>query len=107
LELHHRRDEVIIAKLVGATDSFIQRPFLYTGFWIGCISGVVAWFIVTIIWLILRQPVEALSDLYGGNYHLKFFTFTDTLKLLTISSLLGVAGSWAAVKCQLQQTKPE
>jgi cell division transport system permease protein len=107
LELHHRRDEVIIAKLVGATDNFIQRPFLYTGFWIGFISGIVAWFIVTIIWLILRQPVETLSELYGGSYHLRFFSFTDTLKLLAISSLLGIVGSWAAVKCQLQQTKPE
>jgi len=69
LELHNRRDEVVIAKLVGATNSFIQRPFLYTGFWIGLISGVSAWFIVTTLMLILRQPVEKLSGLYEGGFH--------------------------------------
>ena len=58
LELYNRRDEVVIAKLVGATNGFIIRPFLYSGFWIGFFSGVMAWFIVTVIMLILKQPVE-------------------------------------------------
>jgi cell division transport system permease protein len=107
LELHNRRDEVVIAKLVGATNSFIQRPFLYTGFWIGFISGVSAWFIVTALMLILRQPVEKLSGLYEGGFHLLFLGFTDTLALIGISSALGVLGSWAVLICQLQYTKPE
>lgn len=106
-ELHNRRDEVIIAKLVGATNGFIQRPFLYSGFWMGFISGVLAWFVVTIMMLILRQPVETLSELYGGNFHLLFFSFTDTLKLLCISSALGVLGSWAVLSYQLKHTLPE
>ena len=107
LELHNRRDEVVIAKLVGATNSFIQRPFLYTGFWIGFISGVSAWFIVTTLMLILRQPVEKLSGLYEGGFHLLFLSFTETLALIGISSALGVLGSWAVLICQLQYTKPE
>lgn len=107
LELHNRRDEVVIAKLVGATNSFIQRPFLYTGFWIGFISGVSAWFIVAALMLILRQPVEKLSGLYGGGFHLLFLSFTETLALIFISSALGVLGSWAVLFCQLQRTKPE
>jgi len=107
LELHNRRDEVVIEKLVGATNSFIQRPFLYTGFWIGFISGVSAWFIVTVLMLILRQPVENLSGLYGGSFHLLFLSVTDTLALITISSVLGVLGSWAVLIYQLQHTKPE
>lgn len=107
LELHNRRDEVVIAKLVGATNSFIQRPFLYTGFWIGFISGVSAWFIVTVLMLILRQPVEKLSGLYEGGFHLLFLNFTETLALIGISSSLGVVGSWAVVMYQLRHTKPE
>jgi cell division transport system permease protein len=107
LELHNRRDEVVIAKLVGATNSFIQRPFLYTGFWIGFISGVSAWFIVTGLMLILRQAVEKLSGLYEGGFHMLFFSFTGTLTLIGISSALGVFGSWAVLKFQLQHTKPE
>ncbi len=107
LELHNRRDEVIIAKLVGATNGFIYRPFLYTGFWIGFFSGVSAWFIVTTIMLILKQPVENLSRLYDGAFHVQFLGFTDTLALLLISSVLGIVGSWIVLHFQLQRLKPE
>ena len=105
LELHARREEVVIAKLVGATNSFIYRPFLYTGFWIGFISGVSAWFIVTTLMLILRQSVETLSDLYGGGLHLVFLSFPETMAMLFIASLLGIFGSWVVLICQLQKTK--
>ena len=107
LELHNRRNEVVIAKLVGATNSFIRRPFLYTGFWIGFISGVSAWFIVTTLMLILRQPVEKLSGLYEGGFHLLFLSFTETLALIGVSSALGVLGSWTVLIFQLKHTKPE
>ena len=107
LELHNRHDEVVIEKLVGATNSFIQRPFLYTGFWIGFLSGVSAWFIVTLLMLILRHSIEKLSGLYGGGFHLLFLSFTQTLALIVISSVLGVLGSWAVLIYQLQHTKPE
>jgi len=107
LELHNRRDEVVIAKLVGATNGFIHRPFLYSGFWIGFFSGVAAWFIVTIIMLILKQPVEKLSGLYDDAFHVLFFGFTETLALLFISSVLGVVGSWIVLHFQLRQLKPE
>ena len=107
LELHNRRDEVVIAKLVGATDGFIQRPFLYSGFWMGFFSGVTAWFIVTVTMLILKQPVERLSGLYDGAFHILFLGFMETLTLLAISSALGVAGSWIVLHFQLQKLKPE
>jgi len=107
LELHNRRDEVVIAKLVGATNGFIHRPFLYSGFWIGFFSGVAAWFIVTIIMLILKYPVEKLSGLYDDAFHVQFLGFTETLALLFISSVLGVVGSWIVLHFQLRQLKPE
>jgi len=107
LELYNRRDEVVIAKLVGATNGFIHRPFLYSGFWIGFFSGVMAWFIVTVIMLILKQPVETLSRLYDGTFHVLFLGFIETLALLLISSVLGVAGSWIVLHFQLKQLKPE
>jgi cell division transport system permease protein len=107
LELQNRKDEVIIAKLVGATNAFISRPFLYTGFWIGFISGISAWFIVAILMLILRQPVEKLSGLYEGDLHLIFLGFTETLALLLIASLLGVLSSWVVLVFQLRHTRPE
>ena len=105
LELHNRRDEIVIEKLVGATNSFIQRPFLYAGFWIGFISSICSWFIVTVLMLILRGSVEKLSSLYGGSFHLLFLTLTDTLVLITISSLLGVLAAWVVLSYQMHSTK--
>ena len=107
LELHNRRDEVIIAKLVGATNAFIQRPFLYCGFWIGFISGVAAWFIVTGMMLILWRSVEKLSGLYGGAFHMLFLNFSETLTLLLISSVLGILGAWGVLIYQLRHTRPD
>lgn len=107
LELYNRRDEVVIAKLVGATNSFICRPFLYSGFWIGFFSGVMAWFIVTTIMLFLKQSVENLSRLYDDTFHVVFLGFTETVSLLLISSVLGVLGAWIVLHFQLRQLKPE
>ena len=107
LELHNRREEVIIAKLVGATNSFIQRPFLYTGFWLGLGSGVAAWLIVTIMMFALQQPIERLSNLYDGVFDVLYLGFTETLTLFFIASFLGVTGSWIVLKYQLRQLKPE
>ncbi|MDP3010311.1 MAG: permease-like cell division protein FtsX [Methylococcales bacterium] len=107
LELNNRRDEVMISKLVGATNGFIRRPFLYTGFWIGFISGISAWFINAILMLILRQPVEKLSGLYEGDLHLVFLSFTETVELLAIASFLGIFSSWAVLIVQLRHTRPE
>lgn len=107
LELHNRRQEIIIAKLVGATNGFIQRPFLYTGFWIGFISGIMGWFIVTAIVLIVWQSVENLSQLYGGGFHIIFLNFAETSALLGVSALLGIAGSWGVLVYQLRHTRPD
>lgn len=107
LELHNRRDEVIIAKLVGATDSFIQRPFLYAGFWLGIGAGVTAWLMVTVMMFVLQQPIDRLSSLYDGVFDVLYLGFGETLTLFFVSALLGITGSWIVLKYQLQQLKPE
>ncbi|MFW5443004.1 MAG: permease-like cell division protein FtsX [Methylococcaceae bacterium] len=107
LELQNRRDEVLIAKLVGATHAFIQRPFLYTGFWLGFCSGLVAWVIVTLMMFILQSPIENLSVLYDGAFGVSYLGFLDTLVLLSIASFLGVLGAWIVLAYQLKQIKPE
>jgi cell division transport system permease protein len=107
LEVHNRKDEIIIAKLVGATNGFIQRPFLYTGFWIGLLSGILAWFLVTVMMLVLRNSVENLSGLYEGGFHLLFFSYLETLYLLASSTLIAVLGSWLVLHFQIRQLQPE
>lgn len=107
LELQNRRDEVVVAKLVGATHAFIKRPFLYCGFWIGLISGILAWFMVTAMLLIVWRGVDNLSQLYGGSFHLLFLDYSETLSLLVIASGLCVLSSWIVLTFQLNQLKAE
>jgi cell division transport system permease protein len=107
LELQNRQDEVFISKLVGATHAFIQRPFLYTGFWLGFIAGFLGWLIMTIMLLILETPVEKLSTLYNSSFDLLFLSFSEFVLLLMISSVLAVVGSWAVLHYQLRQLKPQ
>lgn len=107
LELEGRREEVLISKLVGATYAFIQRPYLYTGFWFGFFAGAVAWLMVTMMMLILKQPVENLFVLYESTYSMVFLGFFESLALLCISALLGVLGAWLVLYYQLKQMKPE
>lgn len=107
LELQNRRDEVLIAKLVGATHSFIQRPFLYTGFWLGFISGIMAWLLVTIMVVILKSPIERLSMLYNGSFEVSYLSFSDTVILLFIASFLSILGAWGVLGYQISQIKPK
>lgn len=107
LELQNRQDEVFISKLVGATHAFIQRPFLYTGFWLGLIAGFSAWLIITIMLLILENPVEKLSALYNGSFELLFLSFSEFILLLMITSALAVIGSGVVLHYQLRQLKPQ
>ena len=107
LELQSRHDEVYISKLVGATNAFIQRPFLYGGFWLGSLSGFLAWIIVSLMLLILENPVERLSSLYNSNFELLFLGFGEFLLMLMLSAGLAVLGSWAVLHYQLRQIKPQ
>jgi len=107
LELHNRQEEIFISKLVGATHAFIQRPFLYTGFWLGFIAGFSAWLIVTIMLLILESPVEKLSSLYNSSFELLYLSFSDFVLMLMLSSCLAVFGAWVVLHYQLRLIKPE
>ena len=107
LELEDSRDEVLISKLVGATHAFIQRPFLYIGFLFGLFAGAIAWIIVTVVMLILKAPMERLSELYDHNYEVLFLNVPESLILLAISSSLGVLGAWMVLHYQLKSIRLE
>ena len=106
LELQNRQDEVYISKLVGATHAFIQRPFLYTGLWLGLVSGFLGWLIVTLMLFIVKTPVETLSSLYNNQFELQFLSFSEFLILLASSAGLAMLGSWVVLNYQLRQLKP-
>ncbi len=107
LAIQNRRDEIEIIKLIGGTDAFIRRPFLYTGFWYGLSGGILSWLLVTLsIWL-LSGPVSQLATLYDSNYSLSSLDLLGSIILLGLSIFLGLAGSWIAVSRHLDAIEPE
>ena len=106
LELQNRKEEVLIAKLVGATHGYIQRPFIYSGFWYGLIAGVCAWILITVIVLLLQHPLEQLSQLYDERLDVRYLNLKETLVLLITSAGLGMLGAWIVLHRQIQQLRP-
>jgi len=107
LAIQNRRKEIVVMKLIGGTDAFIRRPFLYTGFWYGLFGGLIAWLLVSFTILSISNPVEKLTALYQNQFELNNISFTTTLLLLLISILLGLAGSWFAVGRHLREIEPQ
>ncbi|MBS1211927.1 MAG: cell division protein FtsX [Proteobacteria bacterium] len=107
LELQHRQEEIAVTKLMGATDGFIRRPFLYTGLWYGLLGGCGAWLLVCIMVLLLDGPVEELAELYGGHFELEFLTLKDLGLMLVFSAGLGIAGAMAVVAYHLHKLAPK
>jgi len=107
LAIQNRREEIEVIKLIGGTDAFIRRPFLYTGFWYGLSGGLLSWILVTLsIWL-LSGPVNELATLYDSNYSLTSLSGMQSLTLLCLSVSLGLVGSWIAVSRHLQAIEPQ
>lgn len=107
LAIQNRREEIEIIKLIGGTDAFIRRPFLYTGFWYGLSGGILSWLLVTLAIALLDGPVQQLATLYDSHYSLSSLDFSGSLLLLGSSILLGLAGSWLAVNRHLHAIEPE
>jgi len=107
LAIQNRSKEIVVMKLIGGTDAFIRRPFLYTGFWYGLFGGVIAWLLVSFTLLSISSPIEKLSLLYQNQFELSNLSFFATLMLLALSIFLGLIGSWFAVSRHIKEIEPE
>lgn len=106
LAIAARVDEIRVVKLVGGTDAWVRRPFLYTGLWYGMIGGVLSWILLIICWLILRGPVLQMAALYGSSFSLKPLSADAALTLLLGAMLLGWLGAWWSVHRHLKEIEP-
>jgi cell division transport system permease protein len=106
LQILTQRDEIEVSKLIGASDSFIRRPFLYFGSVQGLLGGIAAYLIVTVSLALLNQPLGSLSQLYASQFTLHSLDFGDSLSLLLFSLYLGWLGAWLSVAKHLSQIEP-
>jgi cell division transport system permease protein len=106
LQILTQRDEIEVSKLIGATNSFIRRPFLYFGATQGLLGGIMAWLIITFSLLLLNHQLNALSQLYASQFTLHPLSLGDSISLLLFSMYLGWLGAWLSVARHLSQIEP-
>ncbi|WP_461517544.1 permease-like cell division protein FtsX [Porticoccus sp.] len=107
LAIESRRDEIVVVKLVGGTDSYVRRPLLYTGLWYGLLGGLIAWLLVLLAMLWVAGPVAKLAVLYQTSFQLAGLGMTGLLGLLLSGALLGLIGAWLAVARHLASIEPK
>jgi cell division transport system permease protein len=106
LEIQNRREEIEITKLIGATNGFIRRPFLYAGLWYGVFGALVGSLLVELALLQLLDPVRRLAGLYQSSFRLEVLASSELLYLLLGGACLGLLGAWVAVGRHLSAIEP-
>lgn len=100
-----RRDEILVSRLIGATDRHIRRPFLYLGALQGLFGGLAAGAVLAVAGSILHAPVERLAGLYGSTFHLLPPSGAEIAVVLGLTSLFGWLGAWLSVTRTLHQVE--
>jgi cell division transport system permease protein len=106
LEIESCRPEIVVAKLVGATDTFVRRPFLYAGFWYGLAGGLIANILVASGFHTLSAPVAEITRLYSASFTLQGLDFAGAAGLIAAGAIIGMLGAWLAVGQHLHDMRP-
>ncbi len=106
LDIQNRRAEIEVTKLLGASDGFVRRPFLYTGLWYGLLGSALALVLLGISLWLLGGPIERLAGLYGGRFRPLGIDGGTALAILAGGVLAGLGGAWSAVARHLASIQP-
>ena len=100
------KEEIQTMKLIGATDSFILRPYLYTGMWFGVLGSVSAWIMTALITVLLNSAVDDLAQLYDSHFRLIGLSWDESLLLLIVGTLLGSVAAKLSAQRHLKEIEP-
>jgi len=106
LDIQNRREEIEVTKLIGGTNAFIRRPFLYTGLWYGIGGGLLAWLLTSLSIGLLDNSVTHLASLYNSGFQVQGLSFSEGMSMIGFSCFLGLGGSWIAVGKHLSEIEP-
>lgn len=106
LTLYHRYEEVRILKLIGAADPYIVRPFLYLGAYYGLAGALFAVFLINIVMLYIRIPVNALAAIYQMHYALFGLSFNQSLLLIVLTIIMGLFSAKLSIMRQISSIEP-
>ncbi|MEZ8826682.1 permease-like cell division protein FtsX [Vibrio amylolyticus] len=100
------KDEIQTMKLIGATDSFILRPYFYSGMWFGLLGASFAWILTALITILLNSSVESLAMLYDSHFRLIGLSWDESLLLVMLGLLLGCSAAKVSAKRHLKEIEP-
>jgi len=106
LDIDARRAEIEVIKLVGGSDGFVRRPFLYGGFWYGLGGGLLAWLLVECFVLTLAGPIARVAAAYGSRFAMAGPGLGTSLALLAAGALLGWLGAFVSATRHLRAIEP-
>lgn len=106
LDIENRRDEIEVTKLIGASNAFVRRPFLWTGFWYGLFGGLMALALVYYGLYLLQGPVARLSGLYQGNITVAALSLREAAGIVGVGIFLGLFGSWFTTARHMRRIEP-
>jgi cell division transport system permease protein len=106
LSIMDKKAEIEVMKLVGATDAFIQRPFLYTGIWLGVFGGFLAFVVVELMLWWLQGAIATVTQLYQSDFVLNSLSLREFGYLMLIAVTLGLVGSYIAVRSHIKAIEP-
>jgi len=107
LDVANRADEIQVLNMVGAGNSFIRQPFLYSGFWYGLLGALLALLLLNLSLFYLQRPLESLLDAYGNTFEVSNLGGRGMLYVLLAGGLLGFTGAWVSVRRYLRQFRLE
>lgn len=100
------KEEIQTMKLIGATDSFILRPYLYAGMWFGVLGSISAWIMTALITILLNSAVDDLAQLYDSHFRLIGLSWDESLLLLIVGTLLGSVAAKLSAQRHLKEIEP-
>jgi len=106
LDIQNRREEIEVTKLIGASNAFVRRPFLYSGLWYGLGGGLLALGLIAYGLYALKQPVARLSGLYDSTFTVLSLDWEESLVILGAGVMLGLVGSWVAAARHMRRIEP-
>jgi len=107
LDIQNRREEIEVTKLIGASNAFVRRPFLWSGFWYGLFGGLLALGLVQCGLYLLEQPAARLAGLYQSGVTVLSLTLVESLAILGVGIALGLVGSWFAATRHMRRIEPK
>ena len=106
LDIQNRREEIEVTKLIGASNAFVRRPFLYSGLWYGLGGGLLALALVGYGLYALEAPVTRLAGLYNSPFTVLTLDIGESLLIISAGVFLGLAGSWVAAARHMRRIEP-